>query len=118
MENAPAVRKLSMGHLISMGVHVASYLSPLLPRFLDTHADSRSLSYKHTGFTSFLRNLVTHEWATSRDAAPFDVTFEASDEREANGEGCMNSATYYRSYAAVMVSVLAVGSSISRTHSK
>ena len=80
-----------------------SYLSPFVPSFLDTHADSRSLSHKDASFTSFLRTLWKSDWGESRDATPFDATFEASDMREANREGVPHPGTYYRSYVACMV---------------
>lgn len=53
-----------------------------------------------------MRQLWKSDWAESRDALPFDVTFEAADEREERGEGELCGRTYYRSYVACMVSRL------------
>lgn len=102
--DAPAVRRFSPGDMLAKGVHVAAYLAPLLPRFLDLHADARGLSFRHTSFRSFLRQLRRSEWAESRDATPYDVTFDAADERESQREGKVNPRTYYRSYCATLVS--------------
>ncbi|KAF5385190.1 hypothetical protein D9615_001327 [Tricholomella constricta] len=99
---APAVRCLSVGSLLSKWVHLVTFLSPLLPRMLDLHAESRSLSYRELSFTSLLKQLWSSDWAESRDATPFDVTFEAADERESNLEGHTHPRTYYRSHVACM----------------
>ncbi|GJE85878.1 alpha/beta hydrolase fold-containing protein [Phanerochaete sordida] len=104
-EGAPRVRPFSVGSFLTKGVHIASYLSPHMPSFLDMHADARSLSYMTTTFREFTRLLRQSNWGESRDAAPFDVTFEAADLREANGEGLPYPRTFYRSYAASMTSV-------------
>ncbi|KAI0692668.1 hypothetical protein BC835DRAFT_44185 [Cytidiella melzeri] len=101
VDNAPAVRPYSAGAFVAKGVHVLSYLSPLLP-FLDLHVESRSLAYNVTSFSAFLKQLGRSEWAESSDSAPFDVTFQASDGREANKEGLPNDGTFYMSYAASM----------------
>jgi hypothetical protein len=102
--NAPTVRPWSVGSLVTKCVHIASYLSPFMPSFLDMHADSRSLSFWDTSFSSFLRSLRKSDWAESRDASPFDVTFQGVDMREANLEGLPHPGTFYRSYVACMVS--------------
>ncbi|KAL5533939.1 hypothetical protein ACEPAG_399 [Sanghuangporus baumii] len=99
-DSAPAVRSFSVGNVLAKAVHVLSYISPLLPKALDLHADSRALSYQECSFISFLRHLWQSDWAEGRDATPFDVTFEAADERDANGEGHCNPNTYYTSYTA------------------
>lgn len=101
--NAPDVRRLSVGYFLAKGVHIVSYVSPLLPSFFDMHVDARRLSYRDSSFLQFLRHLWKSEWAESRDATPYDTTFEAADEREAAGEGTVNPNTYYRSYCATMV---------------
>lgn len=101
---APAVRPFSVGSFIAKCVHLVTYFSPFLPRILDLHAESRSLSYKELPFVDWLRHLWSSDWAESRDATPFDVTFEAADERESNAEGCVHPRTYYRSHVASMVS--------------
>lgn len=100
---APAVRPMSVGSLITKGVHLVSFLSPFLPRSLDLHTESRSLSYHQSSFYSLARQLWKSDWAESRDAAPFDVTFEAVEEREATLEGVINPSTYYRNHVANMV---------------
>ena len=100
--NAPRVRPLSPGWFLAKGVHVISYISPLLPSLFDMHVDARRLSYRDSSFASFLRHLWKSEWAESRDATPYDATFEAADEREAAGEGVVNPNTYYRSYCATL----------------
>ncbi|EKM61368.1 uncharacterized protein PHACADRAFT_134939 [Phanerochaete carnosa HHB-10118-sp] len=102
-DQAPRVRPFSIGSLLTKGVHIASYLSPYMPTFLDMHADARSMSYMTTSFRKFVMSLRQSDWGESRDAAPFDVTFEAADLREANFEGLPHPQTYYRSYAAQMV---------------
>ncbi|KAK0198924.1 alpha/beta-hydrolase [Armillaria mellea] len=76
IDAAPAVRPWSVGDLIAKVVHIMVYLKPVLPE--------------------------KSSWATSRDAAPFDVTFMAADEREANMEGEPNPGTFYKSFAAFM----------------
>ncbi|KAH9944264.1 uncharacterized protein BXZ73DRAFT_96757 [Epithele typhae] len=103
--NAPDVRPLSLGDLIGKGVHVWSYLWPLVPSclsFLDFHAESRALSFREASFISFLGQLWKSDWSASRDATPYDVTFEAAEEREDAGEGATNPRTYYRSHCATM----------------
>ncbi|KAK0246330.1 alpha/beta-hydrolase [Armillaria nabsnona] len=100
---APAVRPWSIGDLIAKAVHIIVYLKPILPESLDIwHSESRSLSFYEIPFSGFLRELRKSSWATSRDAAPFDVTFMAADEREAKMEGEPNPGTFYRSFAAFM----------------
>ncbi|KAI0375137.1 alpha/beta-hydrolase [Pilatotrama ljubarskyi] len=100
---APAVRSFSPGDILAKAVHLAAYLSPVLPRFVDLHADARGLSFRDTSFRSFLGQLRRSDWAESRDATPYDATFEAADEREALREGAVNPNTYYRSYCATLV---------------
>lgn len=99
---APLVRPLSVGSLLAKVVHVASYLAPLMPPALDMLSDSRNLSFRHASVLTLFRQLWKRDWAESRDATPFDVTFEAADEREANGEGVLCPQTYYRSHVACM----------------
>ncbi|KAJ7040392.1 alpha/beta-hydrolase [Mycena alexandri] len=99
---APAVRPLSFGSMVGKGVHILSFISPLLPRALDLHGDCRSLTYRDVSFLSLLKQLWKSDWAESRDATPFDVTFQAADERETNGEGNLDPNTFYQSHVARM----------------
>ena len=61
------------------------------------------MSLHDISIVSLLRQLWKSDWAQSRDATPFDVTFEAADEREADGEGEPHRGTFYRSCATYMV---------------
>ncbi|RDB29699.1 Lipase [Hypsizygus marmoreus] len=99
---APAVRPLSIGSLLAKWVHVVTFLSPFLPDALDLHAEARTLSFRETSVISLLKQLWKSDWAEGRDAAPFDVTFEAADERESKFEGEAFSGTFYRSHAVCM----------------
>lgn len=109
----PAVYPISVGNLLAKVVHTASYLSPLarlLPttfgtsNLLDLHIESRKLGFTETSFVSFLGQLWKSDWAESEDAAPFDVTFGAVEKREFENWHLTHPKTYYRSYAACMVS--------------
>lgn len=102
---APSVRPISIGAALNKGVHIISYISPWLPKSLDLHAESRRLSYRDIGPGSLAKQLWKSDWGESRDATPFDVTFEACDERESEGEGTINPGTFYRSHVACMVSL-------------
>ncbi|KAJ7246306.1 hypothetical protein B0H12DRAFT_1126622 [Mycena haematopus] len=99
---APAVRPLSVGSVLGKCVHILSYVSPFLPEVVDFHGDCRSLTYRDISFFSLLKQLWKSDWAESRDATPFDVTFQAADEREADGEGVNDPETFYQSHVAVM----------------
>jgi hypothetical protein len=99
---APAVRPISVGSLVAKWVHLVTFFSPLLPRILNLHAEARSLSFYDISPVSLLKQLWRSDWAESRDATPFDVTFEAADERESNLEGQLHPTTYYRSHIACM----------------
>lgn len=100
---APAVNPWSLGALLTKSVHIVSYLSPILPSFLDLHIESRQLSFRDSTFLSLLQQLWKSDWAESIDATPFDVTFQAAEERETmNGEGQTNPRTYYQSLTATM----------------
>lgn len=110
LDRAPAVHPFSLGSLLAKAVHTLAYLSPYLPRAFDLHADSRSLSCNETSFLMFVRHLWRSDWAEGRDATPFDVTFQAADEREARGEGVCHPKTYYRSYTAQIVRELSSSS--------
>lgn len=99
---APAVKYISVGSMIARIVHILSYFSPMLPTIVDLHAESRKLSYTETSLRSFLKQMWHSDWAESRDAAPFDATFEAAEEREAFGEGYPHEKTYYSSFSARM----------------
>ena len=98
------MRPLSVGAGLAKLVHVLAYLSPLLPSSMDVHADARSLSYRESSLSEFFKHLWRSDWAESRDAAPYDMTFEAADAREAALEGNVYPNTFYRSYVSVMVS--------------
>ncbi|KAG0707522.1 alpha beta-hydrolase [Suillus ampliporus] len=73
---------------------------PLLPAALDLHAESRRLSYRDASLSSLWHQLCKSDWAQSRDATPYDVTFQAAEEREVDGEGQPHQRTFYRSYIA------------------
>lgn len=100
---APAVRPLSFGSILGKWVHILSYMAPLLPQAVDFHGDCRSLTYRDISFFSLLKQLWTSDWAESRDAAPFDVSCQAVDERESDGEGVIDPNVFYQSHVAVMV---------------
>jgi len=97
---APSVRPWSFGTVLAQTAHLIAFLSPVLPRTLDLHAESRSLSFMESSWTNLLKQLWKSDWAQSRDATPYDVTFEAADERESIGEGKVNPNTFYRSHVA------------------
>jgi len=99
---APAIRPISIGSLISKGVHLISFLSPYLPKLLDLHTESRPISCREASFSSFLKQLCRSDWTESLDAVNFDATFQSADEREIYSEGLINSRTYYRSHVACM----------------
>ena len=101
--NAPDVRWFSLGYLLARCVYLLAYLAPILPAALDMHTESRSLSFYEIPVLSLLWSLWACEWAEAEDAAPFDVTFQASLHREALCEGVTNPGTYYRSYVACIV---------------
>ncbi|ESK98070.1 alpha beta-hydrolase domain-containing protein [Moniliophthora roreri MCA 2997] len=113
---APAVRPLSLGSMLAKGVHIVSYLSPFLPRVLDLHIDSRLLSLYDITPLELLKQLWKSDWAESRDATPYDVTFEAADEREANGEGEIYPGTWYRSWCAYTTQKTDPSNSNNNTH--
>ncbi|KII94120.1 hypothetical protein PLICRDRAFT_695164 [Plicaturopsis crispa FD-325 SS-3] len=99
---APAVKAFSLGGILAKGVHLISFLSPLLPRSLDLHTEARGLSYRETSLLGLLRQLWRSDWAESRDATPFDATFLAAEERESALEGELHPRTFYRSHVASM----------------
>ncbi|KAF9481658.1 alpha/beta-hydrolase [Pholiota conissans] len=101
---APDVRPFSLGALLAKFIHLAAYLSPLLPSVLDMHADARALSYRESSLISFGKQLWSSDWAASTDAVPYDMTFEASDIREIkHGEGRPHQNTFYRSHVSCML---------------
>ncbi|KAF5388554.1 hypothetical protein D9757_004611 [Collybiopsis confluens] len=102
IDAAPFVRQFSVGAFLAKAVHILSYLHPILPRAIDFHAESRHLSLYDISLLSLFQQLWKSQWAESRDAAPFDVTFQAADEREARGEGEPYPETFYRSCSAYM----------------
>ena len=67
------------------------------------HVEARGLSFYDSSFASFLKQLWRSDWAESRDATPFDTTFNAAEEREAGEEGVIHPNTFYRSYCATLV---------------
>lgn len=101
--NAPDVRWFSLGYMLARCVYLLAYLAPILPAALDMHTESRSLSFYEIPVLSLLWSLWACEWAEAEDAAPFDVTFQASIHRETLREGATNPGTYYRSYVACIV---------------
>jgi hypothetical protein len=103
---APAVRFLSLGSLLSKGVHIAAYFAPFLPISIDLHVESRSLSCRDSSVFHLLKQLWKSDWAESEDCTPYDVTFAAAEQREARSEGRLNENTFYRSYVACMASTL------------
>lgn len=100
IDAAPAVRPISVGSLLAKWVHLVTFFSPVLPQILNLHAEARSLSFHDISPISLLRQLWKSDWAESHDATPFDMTFEAADEREGNLEGQVHPRTYYQSHAA------------------
>lgn len=102
-EAAPLVRPVSLGTVLAQAAHLIAFLSPILPRSLDLHIESRALSFHDLSFLDLLKQLWHSDWAQSKDATPYDVTFEAVDEREDIGEGKVHPKTFYRSHAAYMV---------------
>lgn len=102
--NAPEVRSFSVGGFLAKLVHVLAYMSPLISSIIDVHADPRSLSYRECSAIQFIKQLWRSDWATSKDAAPYDMTFVASHDRESRLEGSVFPDTFYRSYVSVMVS--------------
>jgi hypothetical protein len=103
---APDVRPFSLGSLLTKFIHVAAYLSPLLPSVFDVHADSRALSYHESSLISFGKQLWKSDWAASTDAVPYDMTFEAADHREEYLEGRPHPNTFYQSHVSRMVKQL------------
>ena len=101
--NAPRVRWFSLGYMLARCVYLMAYLAPILPAPLDMHTESRSLSFSEISVLSLLWSLWACEWAEAEDAAPFDVTFQATLRREMLHEGETNPGTYYRSYVACIV---------------
>ncbi|KAJ7751269.1 alpha/beta-hydrolase [Mycena maculata] len=99
---APAVRPLSFGSILGKAVHILSFIAPLLPPAFDMHGDCRSLTYRDVSVVSLLKQLWRSDWAEGRDATPFDVTFQAADERESSEEGDPDPETFYQSHVAWM----------------
>ncbi|KIL00986.1 hypothetical protein PAXRUDRAFT_184097 [Paxillus rubicundulus Ve08.2h10] len=96
----PAVRPFSVGSVLAKVVHVVSYLSPILPKALDLHAESRLLSFRDASLSFLWQQLCKSDWAEGKDATPYDATFHAAEEREAGCEGLPNGETFYRSCCA------------------
>ncbi|THV07592.1 alpha beta-hydrolase [Dendrothele bispora CBS 962.96] len=104
-DDAPRIRPFSWGSLLSKAVHLISFMSPLLPETFDLHTESRAMSYHETSFVSLLKQLWKSDWAESKDATPYDVTFESAEERESTSEGTVNPRTFYRSHATYITDV-------------
>ena len=104
VDAAPHVHDWSIGSAISKVAHLLSYFSPWTAPYIDFHTESRKYAYTDASIWRTLKLLWRSDWGESRDCAPFDVTFQAGDEREEIGEGRVNEKTYYRSYAASWVS--------------
>ncbi|KAF8973636.1 hypothetical protein BDZ97DRAFT_1776025 [Flammula alnicola] len=99
---APSVHPFSVGSMLAKLVHVLAYLSPVLPSIFDVHADARSFSYRESSPASLARQLWKSDWAESTDAAPYDMTFQAAEERETSLEGRVYPNTFYRSHVSRM----------------
>ena len=85
-------------------MHSLAYFSPLLtPLPFDLHSETRRLTCYQTSFFSYLHQMWRSDWAEGCDAAPYDCTFGAVDNREASGEGVPNPGTWYRSHVSVLV---------------
>lgn len=65
-------------------------------RVFERHFEKQKLVYISS-------ELWKSDWAESADAAPFDMTFEAADDRERRGKGRCNPATYYFSFVNCLV---------------
>lgn len=93
---------------MTKAVHALEYMSPFLPRVLlpDMHAESRQMTFHDQSFTEFLRRLRQSDWAESKDATPYDCTFEAAQLRDVafwESEKRSVGRTWFRSYAATIV---------------
>ena len=62
---APVARQISVGSKIAKIVHLVSFLSPYMPKLLDLHAESRTLSYREVSFSSLLKQLYKSDWTES-----------------------------------------------------
>ncbi|KJA25838.1 hypothetical protein HYPSUDRAFT_384676 [Hypholoma sublateritium FD-334 SS-4] len=102
MTAAPEVRPFSLGSFLAKLVHIFAYISPLLPSAIDTHSDARSLSYRESSISNFIKQLWKSDWAESQDAIPYDMTFEAARHRETVREGLPYQNTYHRSHVSRM----------------
>ena len=100
---APSVHRLSVGSALAKCIHLLSYMSPIISRLVDLRTESRGLSYREMSLFSLAKQLWKSDWAESTDALPYDVTFQAADERESRGEGVPHRHTFYRSYVTQLV---------------
>ena len=96
------------GNLISKLVHIAEYISPLIPSFLrpDFHAEARGMTFRDCSFADFRKRLREGDWAESKDVTPWDCTFEAASEFETEFWATTEMSqrkTWFRSYAATFV---------------
>ncbi|KAJ3760568.1 alpha/beta-hydrolase [Lentinula raphanica] len=99
VDAAPKIRPFSVGAMLSKFVHTISYFSPILPKAFDFHTESRRMTFSDISIFCLLKKMWKSEWAESYDAAPYDITFESADKREANLEGQPHPRTFYRSCA-------------------
>ncbi|KAF8310029.1 alpha/beta-hydrolase [Clavulina sp. PMI_390] len=117
---APDVRVFSFGSFVTKFVYAIEYFSPLIPAAWkpDFHAESRALSLHEQSFSEFVRMLFAgpgdEDWAQSKDATPWDCTFEAAADRDrifwslmpegtsATTGGKSRGRTWYRSYVSCM----------------
>lgn len=106
VDAAPAVRHISIGSFLAKFIHLFSYFSPLFPETYNLHLQSRPLTYKEMSIPQLLKQLWYSDWAASQDAAPYEVTFKAMEERERNGEGIPHPKTFYLSTVSTIVSSL------------
>lgn len=44
-DEAPAIRRFSLGYMLARCVYVLAYLAPILPAALDMHTEARCLSF-------------------------------------------------------------------------
>ncbi len=103
--------RLQVKSFLGKAVHAIAYASPFLPTGLlpDLHAESREMTFIETSFSTLLKQMRGSEWAESKDNTPRDVTFESAEETNRlfwlNAEKSP-SRTWFRTYAASMVSEL------------
>ena len=101
--------RLQVGSFLAKGLHAIAYASPFLRTRLlpDLHAESREMTFAEMSFSTLLKQMGCSDWAESKDVTPWDVTFETAEETSRlfwlNAHRSP-SRTWFRSYAASMVS--------------